>query len=117
MYKRIIPPETLKGTLISLNSKISIDRFFILVGEMFTKQSDVFSYGLILYELLTFKKADHTAIKLISSLNKQFFGPETESGVNTYIELTKLCTAQEPEKRPLFEELLESLEELQEKVH
>jgi len=98
MYKRIIPPEILKG-------------------EMCSKQSDVFSFGLILYELLTGgKKADHSSIKQLSNFSKLTFGPDAETGVNTYIELFKSCTSQSPENRPLFEDILECLDVLQDKA-
>jgi serine/threonine protein kinase len=91
MYKRIIPPEILKG-------------------EIWTKKSDVFSYGLILYELLTSKKADTTTIKQISVLYD-----DNEPGKHGYIELIKACTSSNPEQRPHFEDILKVLEILQEK--
>ena len=55
---------------------------------MFTKKSDVFSYGLILYELSTTKKADTTTIKQISSLSN--FDEKNEPGKQTYIDLIKV---------------------------
>ena len=63
MYKRIIPPEIFKG-------------------ELYTKKSDVYMYGLILYELLTGKKADAKTSKAIHMLHQEFsFSKEAGRGM------------------------------------
>ena len=63
MYKRIIPPEIFKG-------------------ELNTKKSDVYMYGLILYELLTGKKADAKTSKAIHMIHQEIsFSKEAGRGM------------------------------------
>jgi len=98
MYKRIVPPELLKG-------------------ELFTKKSDVYMYGLVLLELLTAKKPDPKSTNLISSLDHTSPHFKNSPGRHAFIDLIKSCCSVNPLDRPHFLDILTILDRLQEKDH
>jgi serine/threonine protein kinase len=93
MYKRIIPPE-------------------ILEGHSFTKKSDIFCYGLILYELLTNKRADGKTVDFIQNLESEASFLH-QADRDEYMELIRMCSSRVMEIRPPFEECLKTLDLLE----
>lgn len=83
----------------------------ILEFNVYSELSDVYAFGSIVYEILTcetpFKKCKkYRLTKYIS----EGFRPIIEDDIpNAYRELIERCWAQEPEKRPQFNEIVEEL--------
>lgn len=70
-----------------------------MIGMMYTRASDVYSYGLILAELLTGKKVDANSVKTLHD----DFNFKTEIGILDFKSLIISCCSPEPPKRPNFE--------------
>eukprot|EP01129_Flabellula_baltica_P003267 TRINITY_DN13066_c0_g1_i1.p1 TRINITY_DN13066_c0_g1~~TRINITY_DN13066_c0_g1_i1.p1 ORF type:complete len:731 (+),score=122.44 TRINITY_DN13066_c0_g1_i1:31-2223(+) len=110
IYKRIRPPEIETG------------------DKTYTKASDVFMLGLILFELLTrqkgtIKKTLPQSLDILTekNLHNESMDPDldTESyrnTVRTYIDIVRSTVEHDPLKRPPIEEVVLLLESLQEEI-
>lgn len=85
----------------------------ILRSEDFSKQSDIYTFGIIMWEFLTnrppFYNVPHNP-KLIHSIAYENFRPNTStSGPESYIKLMKTCWSSDPSSRPTIRELVNQL--------
>ncbi|KAK8860760.1 hypothetical protein M9Y10_012426 [Tritrichomonas musculus] len=102
----IEPNDTIKGTPACIAPEVYLKKGY-------SKSSDVYSFSLILYELMTGEKAfkelkDPREIKkTITELNER---PEFKQPIlQCYRELIEKCWSQEPSDRPTFDEILTEL--------
>ncbi|RIB20894.1 kinase-like domain-containing protein, partial [Gigaspora rosea] len=92
----------------------------ILNKQPYTKASDIYSFGIIMWEILYGKPVDFMQnSKLQSKLQYQFQvcgglrPPVYENAVICYVDLMKKCWHTEPEKRPTANEVCEIFSEWQ----
>ncbi|KAL4433230.1 hypothetical protein ABPG77_003278 [Micractinium sp. CCAP 211/92] len=102
----------------------------VLRGEKATAASDVFSFALVLFELLTWQLpwADvptYTVTHIVINGGRpevppwqQLPGPDTAKfvGLSSYVRLMRECWQQRPEDRPTFAEIVPRLRELLEEM-
>jgi len=91
-------------------------------AKSFTKKSDVYSYGIILWEILTRGDpcpTEMNSIMLASEVVNNAFRPQLpHPNISPpWEELIKRCWAQNPDDRPSFEEILISLESFESPVN
>ena len=86
----------------------------VLSGEPYTKESDIYSFGMIMWEHTTGKKPFHDRSHnhhLILDILKGERPEITEDTPEFYANLMKDCWDPKPENRPTSKEILECLEE------
>jgi serine/threonine protein kinase len=85
----------------------------VLAGGAFTEKSDIFAFGLILYELLAGKKvSEDEEHSEVSGVGRESL-PKIPSFVARPIaKLIERCWSDDPEKRPSFNEMYEYLEDI-----
>ncbi|KAI7844166.1 hypothetical protein COHA_002301 [Chlorella ohadii] len=100
----------------------------VLEGEKATAASDVYSFGMVLFELLTWRLpwtfADTSPFKVGATIRRggrpevppreQLPGPDTAgwAGLDAYVQLMRDCWAQQPQERPSFDEVVGRLQGL-----
>ncbi|EAX94797.1 TKL family protein kinase [Trichomonas vaginalis G3] len=85
----------------------------VYLSDFYTKKSDVYSYGMLLYELLTqetpFK--NKTELQIINKVFSQKYRPNLPEDNNKSIcDLISMCWDQDPDKRPSFPEIVSFFE-------
>jgi serine/threonine protein kinase len=102
---------------LSINSRYLAPECY---DDCFTPKSDVFSFGLILYELVTDQPSfprGFTVYKLASMVGIQDERPEIpEFVLPSTRKLIMDCWTTEPDDRPSFEEIVDTLKEMRFKV-
>src|SRR5947208_16422300 len=86
----------------------------VLSKKPYTKESDIYSFGMIMWESTTGKKPFHDRPHnhlLISDILKGERPQITDDTPEFYAELMKKCWNNNPENRPTAEEICECLEE------
>ncbi|XP_063307453.1 tyrosine-protein kinase Lyn isoform X2 [Pelobates fuscus] len=80
----------------------------------FTIKSDVWSFGVLLYEIITFGKIPYpgmTNADVMSALQRGYRMPRTESCPEELHDIQKQCWKEKPEERPTFEYLQSVLDD------
>ncbi|CAH2285244.1 tyrosine- kinase Lyn isoform X1 [Pelobates cultripes] len=80
----------------------------------FTIKSDVWSFGVLLYEIITFGKIPYpgmTNADVMSALQRGYRMPRTESCPEELYDIQKQCWKEKPEERPTFEYLQSVLDD------
>ena len=85
----------------------------VLQNGKFTKESDVYSFALLVYELITneqtFSKSDDP-IQLLKEIENGSYRPKFNSDIpDCYKELIEACWSQDPQKRPSFSGIVSML--------
>jgi mitogen-activated protein kinase kinase kinase 9 len=78
-------------------------------GERYTKKTDVFSFGVLLYEIVTGERAYDLKLTLFQLINLIGNGrmPEVPKTVVPFVgDMIRSCWSLDPEKRPAFNEIL-----------
>lgn len=78
----------------------------------FTIKSDVWSFGIVLYEIITkggTPYPDMTNQEVLERIEKGYRMPQPPNCENKYYEIMKKCWSTDPNKRPTFEALNEDL--------
>ncbi|KAI7845286.1 hypothetical protein COHA_001129 [Chlorella ohadii] len=118
------PSPIVSGTLSNLNPRWLAPE--VMSGQAATSASDVFSWGVVMWELLTLKvpwegiprwpllNMRMDGLRLEVPPREQLPGPDTTSfgGLDDYITLMQRCLAEHPEQRPGFEEVIHELRSL-----
>lgn len=86
----------------------------VLTSGKYTKASDVYSFALIVYELITNKKPFanflNDSLYLLKKIENNSFRPEFDDTTpDCYKELIQRCWSQNPIKRPSFDEIVSIL--------
>lgn len=86
----------------------------ILEGEDYSEASDVYSYGMILYQIITCLKSFKSSNSIFHTSTRITRGERPEISPNTpaiYSQLIKRCWSQNSYERPTFNEILSLLRE------
>ena len=84
----------------------------------YTKASEVYSYGLIIYEIITGEslfKDTNNSLHAENIINERY-SIEEERIPKIYQELIKKCLSKEPKERPTFSDIIYELENKQEYI-
>lgn len=84
----------------------------IMSDEQYSKSSDVYAFGFIVYEILTCEEPfqKFNIYKLMEEVMKDGYRPPISEDVpNSYRELIERCWSQKPEERPSFDEIVSEL--------
>lgn len=86
----------------------------ILTREPSTKAMDVYSFGMIMYELITLKKPfedihNPNVIQVLQRVKQGRMPSFDDSTPDSYRNLIQRCWAENPEERPTFDEIVRSL--------
>ncbi|KAK6621321.1 hypothetical protein RUM43_011627 [Polyplax serrata] len=88
----------------------------VIKSSTFSKASDVWSYGVLLWELLTgetpYKGIDILAVAYGVAMNKLTL-PIPTTCPEPWSDLMKACWESEPHNRPSFEDILQALDQIQ----
>eukprot|EP00887_Chlorella_sp_A99_P002040 scaffold18.g2040.t1 len=117
------------GTLMGLNPRWLAPE--LMMGERATPASDVFSYGVVMWEIATWSipfeaVANHFTLpieimagaRLAVPARQELPGPDNFAfqGLDAYLSLMQRCWAQEPQDRPSFQEVADQLEAMLEEM-
>jgi len=90
------------------------------LGDTYDERTDVFSFGIMLWELITKKRtfsqmnSDEEREKLkIDRISLSFFRYEKDDLPKEYQSIYDQCTARNYQDRPSFDEILKQLKQLQ----
>ncbi len=86
-----------------------------LLDNVFTKQSDVYSYGMVMWELLTAQTpfgAVQSPVRIMKLVLDGGRPPLPASAHAGYGSLVQQCWQLEPERRPLFPVIVQRLEQM-----
>ncbi|EXX74673.1 Bck1p [Rhizophagus irregularis DAOM 197198w] len=87
----------------------------VLQGKKYTKASDIYSFGMIMWELMVgrrpFWDRNHNT-ELIIEICDGLRPPIITNAPEDYIDLMKECWHSDPEKRPTADEVLEKIKEI-----
>jgi len=88
----------------------------VIAGYKYTEKADVFSFGIILWELLTRQPpyigidGTEVSLKVVREDLRPKISRESETTAPPqFIDLMKRCWDRDPVKRPLFDEIIETL--------
>ena len=85
-----------------------------IVFQKFTVKSDVWSFGVLLYEIITYGRFPYPGllnIEVIEKVTKGYRMPQPKECPNMYYNIMLKCWRKKPENRPCFEGLRWELEE------
>ena len=85
-----------------------------LLHNKFSVKSDVWSFGILLYEIITFGRfpyAGMTNEEVMQKLEQRYRMPQPKESSYAYYNIMLKCWREEPENRPTFEALQWELEE------
>jgi serine/threonine protein kinase len=92
----------------------------IFQGQKYTKASDIYSFGMIMWEFMTgrrpFWDRNHD-IELIIDISDGLRPPIVTNAPDGYIELMKECWNSDPDKRPQATDLYDKIYEIWNKEH
>ncbi len=84
----------------------------ILQGKEYTTASDIYSFGMIMWELITGRLPfwdQNNDLELIIKISKNFRPPIIQNTPKSYNELMQECWDSDPNKRPTTSDILEKL--------
>jgi hypothetical protein len=84
----------------------------VLTSRNYTAKADVFSFGIILWELLMNRLPDRS-LDDVKEGNAPPVPPELEREFPAFVDLIRLCTKHNPNKRPTFAMLVKNLKKCQ----
>jgi len=125
---RLLEESTGSSTLASMNPRWLAPE--LLTGDSASSMSDVFAFGVVLWELLTWqlpwaKDNPWSIVHIVGNGGRlqiptrwDLPGPDTVhfAGLDDYVSLLQRCWAQNPFDRPSFNEIIIELRALQETV-
>jgi len=85
-------------------------------SEKYSTKADVYSYGIVIFEVLTRQKPFHTMPCLAAAYDVAFKGLRPEFPIEIvneypqYVDLAKRCWRENPDERPSFKEIVEFLQ-------
>lgn len=94
--------------------ELAYDAPEILKGEDYSEASDVYSFGIIIYQIISCIKSLKSSSSIFNVSNKIVRGEKPEISPNTpaiYAQLIKRCWSHNPFDRPTFEEIATLLKE------
>ena len=89
--------------------------FESLLGQVYTSQSDVWSYGILLWEIITLGGTPYPGIQaqeLFKKLETGYRMEKPPNCPNEIYEIMRDCWNEIPYERPTFKQLVEELDEI-----